>query len=105
VAKLTGERPLEGITPDALLALHAAGYRAVRERLGPGRMFDVGCGQGFESAQFAAADRTRGRGRLQPGGAVDATRRYGPAGLRVAQCDARRLSLGTAPSTGSVPRT
>jgi SAM-dependent methyltransferase len=27
--------------------------------------------------------------------AVDATARYGPAGLRVAQCDARRLSLGT----------
>jgi hypothetical protein len=31
--KLTGERPIEGKTPDSLLALHAAGYREVRERL------------------------------------------------------------------------
>jgi SAM-dependent methyltransferase len=95
VAKLTGERPLEGITPDSLLALHAAGYRAVRERLGPGRMLDVGCGQGFESAQFAAVDRTVMGVDYSFEAAVDATGRYGPAGLRVAQCDARHLSLGT----------
>ena len=31
--RLTGERPLEGVTPDSLLALHAAGYRTVIERL------------------------------------------------------------------------
>ena len=48
-ARLTGERPQQGVTPDSLLALHAAGYRAVIERLGPGRLLDVGCGQGFES--------------------------------------------------------
>jgi SAM-dependent methyltransferase len=95
LAKLTGERPLEGITPDSLLALHAAGYRAVRERLGPGRMLDVGCGQGFETAQFAATDRSVTGVDYSFEAAVDATARYGPSGLRVAQCDARRLSLGT----------
>ena len=35
--KLTGERPMEGATPDSLLALHDAGYREVVARLGPGR--------------------------------------------------------------------
>ena len=94
LAKLTGERPLEGITPDSLLALHAAGYSAVRERLGPGRMLDVGCGQGFETAQFAGTDRTVMGVDYCFEAARDATTRYGPAGLRVAQCDARRLSLG-----------
>ena len=32
--RLTGERPMEGVTPDSLLALHAAGYRTIIERLG-----------------------------------------------------------------------
>ena len=36
--ELTGERPMEGSTPDSLLALHDAGYREVRLRLGPGRV-------------------------------------------------------------------
>ncbi len=31
--RLTGERPQQGVTPDSLLALHEAGYRAVLERL------------------------------------------------------------------------
>ena len=71
-AKLTGERPQQGVTPDSLLALHAAGYRAVIERLGPGRLLDVGCGQGFESVGFVADDRPcRGRG-LQRGGHASA---------------------------------
>jgi SAM-dependent methyltransferase len=83
------------VTPDALLALHAAGYKAVRDRLGPGRMLDVGCGQGFESAQFAGADRSVVGVDYSLEAARDATARYGAAGLRVAQCDARKLSLGT----------
>jgi len=95
VAKLTGERPLEGITPDSLLALHAAGYAAVRDRLGPGRLLDVGCGQGTESAQFAGPDRTVVGVDYSFEAATEATGRYGPEGLRVAQCDARKLSLGT----------
>jgi len=57
-SRLTGERPQQGVTPDSLLALHEAGYRAVLERIGTGRILDVGCGQGFESARFLAPDRT-----------------------------------------------
>jgi predicted O-methyltransferase YrrM len=55
--KLTGERPIEGQTPDSLLALHAAGYREVRARVGAGRMLDLGCGLGDGTASFASADR------------------------------------------------
>src|ERR1019366_10521448 len=55
--RLTGERPMEGVTPDSLLALHAAGYRTVIERLGKGTVLDVGCGQGFEAARLLADDR------------------------------------------------
>ena len=63
--RLTGERPMQGVTPDSLLALHAAGYRSVIERLGAGPMLDVGCGQGFESVRFVADGPAGVRGRLQ----------------------------------------
>ena len=56
--KLTGERPMEGRTPDSLLALHDAGYREVIARLGPGRILDVGCGVGMETARFCGPGRT-----------------------------------------------
>ena len=55
--KLTGERPIQGQTPDSLLALHAAGYREVHARIGPGRFLDLGCGLGDGSATFIASDR------------------------------------------------
>ena len=55
--KLTGERPMEGRTPDSLLALHDAGYREVLARLGTGRILDVGCGVGMETARFCGPDR------------------------------------------------
>jgi SAM-dependent methyltransferase len=55
--RLTGERPIEGKTPDSLLALHAAGYREVLARIGPGRLLDLGCGLGDGSARFVAPDR------------------------------------------------
>lgn len=55
--KLTGERPIEGQTPDSLLALHAAGYREVRARIGSGRMLDLGCGLGDGTVGFASEDR------------------------------------------------
>jgi len=92
--QLTGERPQEGVTPDSLLALHAAGYRTVIERLGKGTVLDVGCGQGFESARFL------GQGRRVVGAdysheAVELARvNHGSAGLEVAQMNA--LALGFA---------
>jgi SAM-dependent methyltransferase len=55
--RLTGERPMEGHTPASLLALHDAGYREVIARLGPGRVLDVGCGMGDETARLAGPDR------------------------------------------------
>ena len=55
--KLTGERPMQGATPDSLLAFHDAGYREVVARLGPGTVVDVGCGAGDETLRLAAPDR------------------------------------------------
>lgn len=56
--KQTGERPLKDSTPSALLALHDAGYREVRERLGSGFVLDIGCGVGDESIRLASDSRT-----------------------------------------------
>ena len=92
--QLTGERPQEGVTPDSLLALHAAGYRTVIERMGQGRVLDVGCGQGFESARFLAPGRTV-VGVDYSAEAVELARgKYGASGLGVAQMNA--LALGFA---------
>lgn len=55
--KLTGERPLHGVTPDSLLALHDAGYREVAARLPAGTVLDVGCGVGQETARLAGPGR------------------------------------------------
>jgi SAM-dependent methyltransferase len=96
-SRLTGERPQEGVTPDSLLALHEAGYRAVLDRIGPGRILDVGCGQGFESARFLSADRDVVGVDYSSEAAATATARYGPEGLRVAQMDA--LGLGLLPAS------
>ncbi len=55
--KLTGERPMQGATPDSLLAFHDAGYREVLARLGPGITIDVGCGIGDETRRLTGPDR------------------------------------------------
>ena len=95
--RLTGERPKEGVTPDSLLALHAAGYRTVIERLGPGTMLDVGCGEGFESARFLAPDRTVVGADYSAEAVSAAAGRWGREGLQVAQMNA--LALGFAGSS------
>ncbi len=91
--RLTGERPQQGVTPDSLLALHEAGYRAVLERIGDGRILDVGCGQGFESARFLAPGREVVGVDYAADAVASAASRYGPDGLRVAQMDALALGL------------
>lgn len=92
--RLTGERPQEGVTPDSLLALHAAGYRTVIERMGTGSVLDVGCGQGFESARFLSPGR-RVVGVDYSAEAVELARgNFGSAGLEAAQMNA--LALGFA---------
>lgn len=55
--RLTGERPMQGSTPDSLLAFHDAGYREVLARLGSGRVLDVGCGVGDETRRLAGPSR------------------------------------------------
>ncbi len=91
--RLTGERPQQGVTPDSLLALHEAGYRAVLDRIGDGRILDVGCGQGFESARFLDPGRAVVGVDYSSEAVATAASRYGPEGLRVAQMDALGLAF------------
>jgi SAM-dependent methyltransferase len=95
--RLTGERPQQGVTPDSLLALHEAGYRAVLDRIGSGRILDVGCGQGFESARFLSPDRQVFGVDYSAEAVGTAASTYGDRGLRVAQMNA--LDLGLAPDS------
>jgi len=94
--RLTGERPLQGVTPDSLLALHEAGYQAVRERIGGGRILDVGCGHGFESVRFLAPGREVVGVDYSSEAVAAASAHYGCQGLRVAQMDALALGVRTA---------
>ncbi len=89
--KLTGERPIAGQTPDSLLALHAAGYREVLDRLGPGRLLDLGCGLGDGSATFLAAERTVVGLDYDPATAAAATARH--PGLATVCSDGAVLAL------------
>ncbi len=100
-SRLTGERPQQGVTPDSLLALHEAGYRAVLERIGQGRILDVGCGQGFESARFLGPGRDVVGVDYSTDAVATAASRYGPHGLRVAQMDALGLAFGPASFDGA----
>jgi 2-polyprenyl-3-methyl-5-hydroxy-6-metoxy-1,4-benzoquinol methylase len=91
--RLTGERPMEGVTPDSLLALHAAGYRTVIERLGAGPVLDVGCGQGFESARLLADDRSVVGIDYNADAVAFARSRWAGDGLSVGQMNAVDLGL------------
>ena len=106
MARSTGERPMEGATPDSLLAFHDAGYREMRERLGPGIVLDVGCGVGDETARLAgpaawsSASTTARRPRSTPPTSGR------PEGLRFAAMDGGRIGVRDARrSTGSARRT
>jgi SAM-dependent methyltransferase len=100
-SRLTGERPQQGVTPDSLLALHEAGYRAVLDRIGSGRILDVGCGQGFESARFLAPDRQVFGADYSSEAVAAAASRYAPDGLRVAQMDALDLAFAAGSFDGA----
>jgi SAM-dependent methyltransferase len=91
--RLTGERPQQGVTPDSLLALHEAGYRAVLDRIGDGRILDVGCGQGFESARFLDPGRAVVGVDYSGDAVATASSHYGPDGLHVAQMNALGLAF------------
>lgn len=93
--KLTGERPIEGQTPDSLLALHAAGYREVRARIGAGRFLDVGCGLGDGTSSFLAGERDVFGVDYDPETAALAVKQWGEEGLRAACMDGARLGLRT----------
>jgi SAM-dependent methyltransferase len=99
--RLTGERPQQGVTPDSLLALHEAGYRAVLDHIGTGRILDVGCGQGFESARFLSPDRQVVGSDYSAEATETAQGTYGGQGLRVAQMDALRLGFADATFDGA----
>ncbi len=85
--KLTGERPMEGHTPDSLLALHDAGYREVISRLGTGRVLDVGCGVGMETARFCGPDRQVIGVDYDAATAAVARSDFGPGGPRGTDAD------------------
>jgi SAM-dependent methyltransferase len=89
--RLTGERPIEGKTPDSLLALHAAGYREVVARVGPGALLDLGCGVGDGSARFLGGGRRVTAVDYDPATAALAGRRH--PGLTTACSDAAALAL------------
>jgi SAM-dependent methyltransferase len=93
VPKLTGERPMEGSTPDSLLALHDAGYREVVARLGPGAVLDVGCGVGDETAGLVGPARTVLGVDYSATTVVDTARRRDVAALRFAAMDGARLGI------------
>jgi len=96
--KLTGERPMQGATPDSLLALHDAGYREVVARLGPGLVLDVGCGVGDETARLDAPDRIVVGVDYSAPTAREAAAEWGPGAtrgkqVRFAAMDGARLGL------------
>jgi len=82
------------VTPDSLLALHDAGYAAVVERLGPGRVLDVGCGEGFESQKLAGDGRVVVGADYAPDALGLALKRLADA-VRFVAADATALALGT----------
>jgi ubiquinone/menaquinone biosynthesis C-methylase UbiE len=92
--KLTGERPVQGATPDSLLAFHDAGYREVAARLGSGVVVDIGCGVGNETARLAAPNRlVIGADYSAPTVQAAGVDHRSDGGLRFVACDGSELAL------------
>lgn len=87
---------MQGETPDSLLALHAAGYREVRNRMGVGRFLDVGCGLGDESVGFASAERFVVGVDYDAETAAAAQANHRSSGLRAECADGTMLGLRSA---------
>jgi SAM-dependent methyltransferase len=95
-ARITGERPVDGVTPDGLVALHTSGYQEVSRRIGTGRVLDIGCGVGFGATQLISHQRTVVGVDYDVPAAVQAGRRWEGRGLQVAAMDGSRLGFPTA---------
>ncbi|MCZ7629557.1 MAG: class I SAM-dependent methyltransferase [Microthrixaceae bacterium] len=87
---------MQGETPDSLLALHAAGYREVRDRAGAGRFLDVGCGLGDESVGFTSPERFVVGVDYDAETAAAAQANHRSDGLRTECADGTRLGLCSA---------
>jgi SAM-dependent methyltransferase len=93
MSRLTGERPMVGVTPDSLIAFHQAGYREIRERLGPGTVLDVGCGVGTETLGLAGPGRQVVGIDYDAATAIGANHDLGEHGLRFATMDGASLGI------------
>jgi SAM-dependent methyltransferase len=91
--RLTGERPMQGSTPDSLLAFHDAGYREVRARLDTGLVLDVGCGVGDETERLGGPGRSVVGVDYDAETAVLAGKHLGHEALRFAAMDGKRLGF------------
>jgi ubiquinone/menaquinone biosynthesis C-methylase UbiE len=92
--KLTGERPMQGATPDSLLAFHDAGYREVLARLGPGIVVDIGCGVGDETSRLTGDSRLVIGADYSAETMSGANREHGrPSALRFLASDGAALGL------------
>jgi SAM-dependent methyltransferase len=96
MARLTGERPMAGATPDSLLAFHDAGYREMTARIGAGTVLDVGCGVGDQTRRLAGLGRQVIGVDYDPQTAIDAAATWGPDGLRFAAMDGARIAARAA---------
>jgi SAM-dependent methyltransferase len=81
------------VTPDALLALHDAGYREVAARLGGGVVLDIGCGVGEETARLAGPGRVVVGVDYSAPTLVDAKREHLDDALQFAAMDGARLGI------------
>lgn len=91
--KLTGERPMQGATPDSLLAFHDAGYREVVARLGTGVVLDVGCGVGDETRRLTGDSRLVIGADYSPETMSAAGHEHANNGLRFLASDGSALAL------------